>query len=165
MEWGGQESLLAKDRGRTKWPCGDIGRRSTGAGGRLRATFTVQRGRPPSAPAFSCWKDLSEGWGLPEEGTADWEPSPPLWLALLKICQTLQCKNRRKTSQNGGPWVWPQGQRLAGAKIPGPGILSGCVCRHKYWYSLTSSGKGTAVLGDTRAQAAAGIKPTLCHRL
>lgn len=32
--WNGgrQESLLAKDCGRTKWPCGDTRRRSTGAG-------------------------------------------------------------------------------------------------------------------------------------
>lgn len=33
MEWGGLELLLAKDCGRTKWPCGDIRRWSRGAGG------------------------------------------------------------------------------------------------------------------------------------
>lgn len=127
MEWGGRESLLAKDCGRTKWPCGDIGRRSTGAGGRLRATFTVQRGHPPSAPAFSCWKDLSEGWGLPGEGMEDWEPSPPLWLALLKICQTLQCKNRRETGKDGGRGFGPRDRGWQALKFQSLASVGQCL--------------------------------------
>lgn len=107
MKSGGKGLLLAKYGGRTKWPYSDLRLQSTGVGGRLRAIFTVQRGHPPSALAFSCWKDLSEGWGLPGEGMADWEPSPPLWLALLKICQTLQCKKRRKTGKKGGSTFSP----------------------------------------------------------
>lgn len=98
--WGGREGEANYGMGRTGVVVSQglwedkvaVRRRSPaehGVGGRLRATFTVQRGRPPSAPAFSCWKDLSEGWGLPGEGMADWEPSLPLWLALLKICRTL----------------------------------------------------------------------------
>lgn len=83
-------------------------------GGRLRAIFTVQRGHPPSAPAFSCWKDLSEGWGLPGEGTADWEPSPPLWLALLKICQTLQCKKREGREVRSGAVCSAPGTGVSG---------------------------------------------------
>lgn len=61
----------------------------------------VRRGRPPSAPAFSCSRGLSAGWGLPGEGTAGWEPSRPLWLALLKICQILQCKKKRRRVRSG----------------------------------------------------------------
>lgn len=116
---GGMGVVVSQGLWRTKWPYGDIRRRSTGVGGQLRAIFTVQRGRPPSAPAFSCWKDLSEGWGLPGEGMADWEPSPPLWLALLKICQTLQCKNRRKTSKNGGRGFGPRDRGWQGRKFQG----------------------------------------------
>lgn len=100
---------------RRHWPGGARGRE----GGRPRATFTVQRGRPPSAPAFSCWKDLSEGWGLPGEGMAGWEPSPPLWLALLKICQTLQCKNRKKTGKNGDRGFGPRDRGWQGMKFQG----------------------------------------------
>lgn len=99
MKPGAKGSLLAECCERTRWPDGDFLLQSPGVAEQI---LTVQRGRPPSAPAFSCSKGLSAGWGLPGEGTADWEPSRPLWLALLKICQILQCKKKKKRRRKAG---------------------------------------------------------------
>lgn len=120
----------------------------------------VRRGRPPSAPAFSCSKGLSAGWGLPGEGTAGWEPSRPLWLALLKICQILQCK-KKKRRKVGKKWGCAFSQRLVGSEIPG--VPQGWDCRkgHRCPLSHPSSGsRGDESPPYTISMAGGGKPPS-----